>query len=298
MSSRDDILDLSARARRGQATAEELKRLRSGLGASATLRTAHEVGVDFDGILAVKAADSELVDDVVAKALAASSGARPPAFSRRRLPTLWLAAAAALLCSAGALAWWHGSPKASSRETAPAGSVEVAKRVLPEGAAAVGTSTESVASSKPVEAPAPPQRLAPAAKPSAALDAEATAEALFAKANQARSSGRAAEAIGLYRRLQADHPSSAEALTSRIALGRLLLARGEHAAALRELDRHLSSGGVLAEEALLWKARTLRQMGRSDEEQQVLRALLQRFPNTAYEQEARSRLGSTRPSND
>jgi TolA-binding protein len=73
-------------------------------------------------------------------------------------------------------------------------------------------------------------------------------------------------------------------------LGRLLLAQGQYAGALAEFDRQLASGGALAEEALLWRARTLRKMGDSTAEQQAFRLLLERYPNSAYEQEARSRL--------
>lgn len=288
MSDRDHVLDLSARARRGEATDEELKRLRAALASSATLRTAHQMGADFDAALAVQAGDSALIDQVVKRALLQRG---KPGRSRhlRASRTRWLALAAALSCSAGALAWWQVG---TSTVAPPARSATLP--VIPSSPPTLRAS-RSAASPSPSHSatpsllpPAPREPAPAAASPSSA--AEPSAEALFARANQARRAGRDVEAIELYRRLQRAHPASAEALTSRIALGRLLIAKGEHAQALVELDRHLLAGGALAEEALLWKARVLRQMGDSDNERKTLRELLSRFPSTAYEYEAKSRL--------
>jgi TolA-binding protein len=282
----DDALDLSARARRSEATEADLKRLKLALGSSVTLQVAHRVGTDFDAALSVRASDAELLDEIVAGALGRATGKKMPRATRPRL-AVWLAAAAALLVSAGAFGWWQ-------------------KRLLPSADSDLGP--QAVPSTAPARVKAVPPRSSIAPEPSAALDQPTTptatassrsgagdappsAQALFARANRARSSQRPQEAIDLYRLLQKSHPGSAEALTSRVALGRLLLAEGEYTAALAEFDRQLAAGGALAEEALLWRARTLQRMGNSTAEQQAFRLLLERYPNSAYEQEARSRLG-------
>ncbi len=291
MSTRDDALDLSARARRGQASEEELKRLRAGLSASATLRVAHQVGADFDAALRVKASDSQLIDEVIARALAQATTPLRPERARRRF-AVWLAAAAALLCSTGALAWWGSKPARRPPVQTPGAVASVASSPArsAEPQATRGATTSAAPASK-----ATPQRSAPDKLGLRLQDYAPSAGALFVRANQARSAMRETEAIELYRRLQSEHPDSAEALTSRIALGRLLLARGDPDSAVSEFDRHLSAGGALAEEALLWKARALRRVGNADQERQVLRALLLRFPNTAYEREAKTRLGLAKP---
>jgi TolA-binding protein len=280
----DDALDLSARARRSEATEADLKRLKLALGSSVTLQVAHRVGSDFDAALSVRASDAELLDDIVASALRRAAGKPLPRSKRPRL-AVWLVAAAALLVSAGAFGWWqkHTPPVADSDSgQQPAPSAAPARvQTAPPRRSVAPEPAEPLAESVPSAA---------APSPSGAGDAPPSAQALFAKANRARSSQRPQEAIELYRLLQKNHPTSAEALTSRVALGRLLLAQGQYAGALAEFDRQLASGGALAEEALLWRARTLQKMGNSMAEQQAFRLLLERYPNSAYEQEARSRL--------
>jgi TolA-binding protein len=280
----DDALDLSARARRSEATEADLKRLKLALGSSVTLQVAHRVGSDFDAALSVRASDAELLDDIVAGALRRAAGKKTPRGTRPRLAT-WLAAAAALLVSAGAFGWWQ-------KHTLPAPDSDSGQQAVPSAAPARVQTVpphRSVAP-EPAETLDQPAASAAASSRSGAGDAPLSAQALFAKANRARSAQRSQEAIDLYRLLQKSHPGSAEALTSRVALGRLLLAQGQYAGALAEFDRQLASGGALAEEALLWRARTLQKMGNSTAEQQAFRLLLERYPNSAYEQEARSRL--------
>lgn len=281
----DEALDLSARARRSEATEADLKRLKVALGSSVTLQVAHRVGTDFDAALSVRASDAQLLDEIVVGALGRATGKKKPRAARPRL-AVWLAAAAALLVSAGAFGWWQqrlASPADSDGGLRPVPSTALVhvKTVPAPGNAAPAPSAAIVQ----------PTPTAAASSRSGAGDAPPSAQALFARANRARSSQRSQEAIDLYRLLQKSHPGSAEALTSRVALGRLLLAQGEYTAALAEFDRQLGAGGALAEEALLWRARTLQKIGNSTAEQQAFRLLLERYPNSAYEQEARSRLG-------
>lgn len=281
----DDALDLSARARRSEATEADLKRLKLALGSSVTLQVAHRVGSDFDAALSVRASDAELLDDIVAGALRRAARKPMPRATHPRL-AVWLAAAAALLVSAGAFGWWQKyalpAPDSDSRQQPAASAAPARLQTAPPRRSVAPEPAEAL------DQPAPSATAA--ASRSGAGDAPASAQALFGKANRARSSQRAQEAIELYRLLQKHHPGSAEALTSRVALGRLLLAEGQYAGALAEFDRQLASGGALAEEALLWRARTLQKMGNSSAEQQAFRLLLERYPNSAYEQEARSRL--------
>ena len=281
----DDALDLSARARRSEATEADLKRLKLALASSVTLQVAHRVGTDFDAALSVRAGDAELLDEIVAGALGRARGKKMPR-PTRPVVAVWLAAAATLLVSAGAFGWWQ-------KRLLPPADADLAPPTVPSTAPArvKPAPPRGTAAPEPSAALDQPAPTAAASSRSGAGDAPPSAQALFARANRARSSQRSQEAIDLYRLLQTSHPGSAEAQTSRLALGRLLLAKGEHTGALAEFDAQLAAGGALAEEALLWRARTLQRMGNSTAEQQAFRRLLERYPNSAYEQEARSRLG-------
>jgi hypothetical protein len=307
----DDVLDLSARARRGEASEAELTRLRSALRSSATLQVSHRLGADFDAALAVRASDAELLDAVIFKTLAKTPGAARQTtwLKRRRRSVVWLAAAASLLVSAGAFGLWrignprspraavlhaeHGSPSASGAPT-PRYSPARAPDRRAAGAQAPVSNASAVAAGMRASGTAAPGVATAVGAPSAL---QTPAHELFAQANRARNARRAEEAIALYRLLQAAHPSSPEAATSGIALGRLLLGQGDHAGALKALDAQANGAGALAEEALLWRARTL-QNARSPDETQAWRTLLQRFPRTVYEQEARSRLAGRAPATD
>jgi TolA-binding protein len=295
VSHRDEPLDLSARSRRGELTDDEQKRLRSALGASATLSVAHRTGMDFDAALGVQSNDSTLIDGIVAGALRRTKVA--PTKGRRRWGATWLVAAAVSLCTAGALGWWgtarnagQQTPVASSSADGAAPPKRVEGALPPEARVQSRPDPPAIVAQAPAASPREP--LPSRAVPSALGPPRPTASELLGAANEARSSGRATEAVQRYRELQAAFPKSVEAQTSRLALGRLLLERGEPGAALAELERYPRSGAALSEEAQLWRARALRQLGRVDDERAAWTLLLRQFPHSAYEAEARGRLAS------
>lgn len=120
-----------------------------------------------------------------------------------------------------------------------------------------------------------------------------TARKLFAEANLRRRSGDDVRARQQYEELQRLFPISAEAQMSRVALGRLLLTRGQAADALKQFDCYLAqdTGKGLAEEALFGRATALQQLGRHNEESKTWTTLVDRYPGSIYADGARARLG-------
>jgi TolA-binding protein len=96
----------------------------------------------------------------------------------------------------------------------------------------------------------------------------------------------------LYRRLQQQYPTSAEALSAEMALGMLELKADRAEAALRHFSAYLtrSPRGGLAPEALWGQAQALSSLGRSAAAAESLRLLLKRFPESAYASAARAKL--------
>jgi len=141
-----------------------------------------------------------------------------------------------------------------------------------------------------VELPAPSATVAPpprVAQPSAAE--------LFARANAARRAGRDAQAVADYHALQRAFPSSPEAVSSHMSLGRLLLDdRSDPAGALAEFDRYLArgAGSALREEALIGRALALGQLGRAEDERRAWKALLSEYPHSMYADQARDRVAA------
>jgi TolA-binding protein len=133
-----------------------------------------------------------------------------------------------------------------------------------------------------------------AASEEPAASVEATAPELFAKANALRRGGQTADAVHAYRVLEQSFPGSAEALVSRVTLGRLLLDRGiDVRAALAEFDTYLvrAPRGALAEEALIGRALALGRLGRaSDAERGAWSSLLATHPKSTYAARARARI--------
>jgi len=139
----------------------------------------------------------------------------------------------------------------------------------------------------------PPGERAP--RPAVARTGRAApaADLLFSQANAARRDADVPRAAALYHELERLHPAAPEALVSRVALGRLLLERaGDARGALAEFDGYLARAprGALAEEALFGKASALLRLGRTAEEQDTWRLLVERFPRSVYADRARARL--------
>jgi TolA-binding protein len=123
-----------------------------------------------------------------------------------------------------------------------------------------------------------------------------TAEELFARANQARRSGRDESAMALYRELQRLYPASPEAELSKATLARLLLDHGQAEQALHGFDAYLGSGrtGAMSEDALVGRAGALMQLNRRSEERATWQELLRRYPTSIHASRARARLGELR----
>jgi TolA-binding protein len=316
---------LSARSRRGHATSEEERELSRALESSATLRVAHQVGLDLDRSTAVRAGDEELVMAAADAALQRVTGAAATpsapasrivlrAASRKspRKIAAALIAAATISASGMAAAWWAGIAKIpwhADEPPAPAGATHPAphkahaakvKPAPPEEPIPVNeTQAEPVL---PVEV-ARADEVAKAPEPKAseraprrssrggAVLSEPPASELFRSANAARRAGDFAEARRLYTRLIGKYSDTDEARLSRVSLGKLLLASGEAAEAEREFRRYLSNGSQpLAEEALVNQAESQHAMNRGADERRTWQRLLAQHPNSVYAARARARL--------
>jgi TolA-binding protein len=92
--------------------------------------------------------------------------------------------------------------------------------------------------------------------------------------------------------LESDFPASAEAQLARVSLGRVLLLMGRAGEAEQQFALYSSSGGELAEEALVGQAQSLARLGRSSDELKVWQRLLREFPRSVYAGEANQRLAA------
>jgi hypothetical protein len=104
------------------------------------------------------------------------------------------------------------------------------------------------------------------------------AAALLGAARRELAAGHAEAALGLYQRLRASYPSSPEAKTVLVTMGKLELDRKQPGRALGHFDAYLAGGGPLAQEALAGKVHALRALGRSVEERRALERYLERHP--------------------
>lgn len=120
-----------------------------------------------------------------------------------------------------------------------------------------------------------------------------TAAELMSEASRARRAGDYHGAVQRYRELARRFPSSREAVTSRVSMGRILLDRlNNPAGALHAFDGYLRSApsGTLAQEALVGRALSLRRLGRQPAERRAWNRLLERHPNSIHAARARQRL--------
>jgi TolA-binding protein len=114
--------------------------------------------------------------------------------------------------------------------------------------------------------------------------------ASFDQANAARRSGDHRRAAELYQSLVTRYPATAEARASLLALGRMLLDDGDASGGLRSFEQYLSSGGALAEDAMLGRALALSHLRRSSDEAQAWSELVHEYPRSAHAERARRRL--------
>jgi TolA-binding protein len=123
-----------------------------------------------------------------------------------------------------------------------------------------------------------------------------TPASLLRQASDARRAGDDERAIGLYRKLQDDFPTSAEAVLASVPIGGLLLQTSAPRAALAAFDAYLTSSraGALLPEALYGRGRALAVLGDRREERRTWERLLADFPDSAYGPLARRRLAELR----
>lgn len=257
---------------------------------------------DLDAILAGARAPATVPAPVSAPSAPVVRGAFATRVRARRQWAL-VAFAAVLILAAAAIAASRWAAHEATAPAVPAVSTEPspieAPPEIPSVPAPSAPEAPTVSEIVPPRATAAPALVRPAAEPSSAAakpdaaDATETAATLFARANEARRGGRAAEALGLYDALSARFPGSREGVAARSIAGWLLLEQlGQPAAALARFDRYLaSSGGTLAQEALAGRALALSRLGRTSEELAAWRKLLDVAPSGAYAPRARARLG-------
>jgi TolA-binding protein len=119
----------------------------------------------------------------------------------------------------------------------------------------------------------------------------ATAASLFDEASAARRRGDYTAAFALHHDLESKFPGSREAQESRGAMARLLLDRGDDAAAMDMFESYLNAGGGgLREEAMAGRAEALDRLGRSVDARRAWQELLEAFPLTTYADHARARM--------
>jgi len=118
-----------------------------------------------------------------------------------------------------------------------------------------------------------------------------SASEMFAAAKLARARGDAAEALRLSKQIEELFPSSPEGIDSHVTLGLLYLERDQAELALQEFAafRRLGSPELKAE-AYFGQAQALRKLARYDDEQTVLRELIENYARSAYVGPARVRL--------
>jgi hypothetical protein len=211
---------------------------------------------------------------------------------------------------------------------------QAAAHAVPEGAETEGAETEHVESPAPLAEPPPPTEIAaPAIEPprptkiaperpavpvrsetgggrrvavsrhrSSPADSPARpdrppgdAATLLARAEEAASAGRVADASRFYGELRRWFPGTREEIVARALHGQLLLDRlGSPVRALAQFDSYLLAepAGTLAEEARLGRAHALERLGRSSEERSAWLDFLRAHPRSVHAEGARARLTS------
>jgi len=231
--------NLSARARRTELSRLEQQQLQAFLDVSPTLRIAHQVGLDFDRLSAVRSGDEQLVDKHIVAVARKRLQRHRHQGSFRRIG--WLAAAAVVVTSASALglhAGWRLVPHSDAPAPAPA-SAPAARPTAGSSARLGPRAPKPARSVEPIEqneSPTParptahsdptelardlPRRAGRAVASFDSAEAETPSAAeLFSRAHTAWHTGRAQTAARLFEQLQVEFPRSQEASDSHLSLG-------------------------------------------------------------------------------
>lgn len=288
----EELLEKEAR---GELDSEDRRRLAEHLAHCATCEFERRLRADFA---------LELASDAPVRA---SLGSRLPRFNRSRVRRSWRARTAWPAVAAVMLA----VSAASASNLVPRWRVVVSTALR-----AIGVTAVAVTSARPTsQAPGPMASSASVAVPAPAVvdvlpvsapssDAavvvrhvvrpatpSATAASLFDEASAARRRGDYTAAFALHHDLESKFPGSREAQESRGAMARLLLDRGDDAAAMDMFESYLNAGGGgLREEAMAGRAEALDRLGRSVDARRAWQELLEAFPLTTYADHARARM--------
>jgi TolA-binding protein len=304
---KDDLDDLSARARRGLLREAELRELDRRLEGSHEAGLAHRAGLQFDAEDLVLAGDEALVARINQRLL---TGSRPQRRSRFRAVALVVggvcttvaAAAAGPALVEGVEALWQRDfavdipfyTPAPTRPSRPPRAAKQRQGVPEDQPAALPLAAPPPSQAAPsVPVPSVPQAASRTGRAPRPLGAPDTSATLFAQASLARRQGDLPRAMALYAELSKRFPGTAEADSAEMALGTLSLQSGAAAPALGHFERYLAArpGGQLAVEALWGKTRALEALGREDEARRDLQLLVDRYPRSTYATAARAKLG-------
>jgi TolA-binding protein len=302
-----DLDDLSVRARRGLLSRAELRRFEASLAASPDAELLHRAGSEFDAESSVLPGDEKLATRIARRTLTARRG-------RARLPRVaHVAIAAAIVLAvtfaAAAASRWVAKSRARLASTAAEPPAAAAQAIAAPSIATPVPPTEDSVPAAPVD-PAKPASAGIARRPPRAhhLDearnepridppasAAMTAAELFAAAARARTNGETTKAIELYAALEHQYPTTPEARQSHVAIAMLYLRSGSSAAALDHFRTYLSANpdGALASDALWGQAEALSKLGRTDEARHTCEILLKRYPDSAYAEAARTKIGAS-----
>ncbi len=311
----EDLLDRDAH---GTLTDRDREVLEGHCQRCAACSLERDLRANFAEELTAQSEDDEILTRVIERVVPAQK----PGRRRRRSPMLaWIAAAAAVLFSAGAAgAVWTvystliapqdppGSELNERNERDEQTSEGVSARALDTGRPNRRVSDELSEIDEPDE-PLDPELMNPTpAKTDRARTepqedrtehtssnevALPTAEELFARANQARRAQRYGEAVQFYRELGRRFPGSRQEVASRVSLGRLLLDRlGNSRRALQLFESYLlaTPSGNLSQEARLGQALSHQRLGQRSAESRAWRSLLDHHPNSVHAARARTRL--------
>jgi hypothetical protein len=134
---------------------------------------------------------------------------------------------------------------------------------------------------QPTAALPTPKRAAPvspSATPAPSNASLPSPRSLLDQARRELGRGNSRAALLLYRQLRASFPTSPEASTVLVTMGKLELNLNSPARALADFDTYLGQGGPLAPEALGGKVRALRALGRPQDERRSIEQYLASFP--------------------
>lgn len=295
--------DLIVLARRGQLTSEQERTLNEALSHQPELLTLYQAGLGFDEEDVLTPRDAEIAERIARQASSTPTIRRGRVKTRQH--TLWLgvglffASAVSAAAVGGPLTrilsvFQAEKPVAEARSPGSERRTPL-RRSAPDNQEE-GATDDEVAAEEPTPPgldPQPPAVRTTSAGSEQTRAAEVptshdeSAASLYQKANQARREGRSEDALLHYMRLESHFPGSSQATAAILPAAELLYRAGRYEDALSRFRRYR---GPLAPEALWGQARCLRAMGRSDEEQGILRQIGDQHPKSAYAPVATERL--------